>query len=54
MSELASTGAITEQYLAEAAVLKPLQEDRTVDRATRIRLQDAGLKALIKNQEVVS
>lgn len=54
MTELTGSGAITEQYLAEAEVLKPILENHDLDYKQRMKLQDAGLKALIKDQEVVS
>lgn len=53
MTELTGSGAITEQYLAEVEVIKPILADRNISLNQRLKLQDAGLKALYEAQKVV-
>lgn len=54
MTELTGKGAITDEYLAEAEVLSPIQENKKLKTRERLKLQDAGLKALMNNQKPVS
>ena len=54
MPELSGSGAITDEYLAEAEALKPILNKRGLSARERQKQQDAVLKELSQSQKVKS